>query len=173
MKITTNRLPSSHSNLLFWGADACQRRDLSKAVGRYNPESDELLLAGEDDLTRKIQKLVDIGVQFKVKKHKNGNFYLSDTFGSPTSTDINESEELNELTEPSYKSGALSFSDFVKNTDEQPETKAPVIKSKKSDKKKSLSETENELIQMIRNQSSQDLINATLKELEGSYDPYL
>lgn len=167
MKITTNRLPSSHSNLLFWGADACQRRDLSKAVGRYNPESDELLLAGEDDLTRKIQKLVDIGVQFKVKKHKNGNFYLSDTFGSPTSTDINESEELNELTEPRFKSSALSFSDFVKSQ-EQPEAKAPVIKSKKS-----LSETENELIQIMRDKSSQDLINATLKELEESYDPYL
>lgn len=172
MKITNNKQSSSHDRLMFWGVEAADKRDLTKAVGRYDDQTDALLLAGEDDLTRKIQKLVDIGVQFKVKKHKNGNFYLSDTFGSPTSTDINESEELNELTEPSYKSGALSFSDFVKSQ-EQPEAKAPVIKSKKSDKKKSLSETENELIQMIRSQSSQDLINATLKELEESYDPYL
>ena len=170
MKITTNRPIASHSNLLFWGADACNKRDLSKAVGRYDEKSNELYLAGEDDLTRKIKKLVDIGVNFKVHKHKNSNYFIADTFSTPTTSDLNESE-LNELTEPEFKSTVLSFSDFVKSQT-QPET--PVkTKTIKSDKKKSLSETELELIHAIRNQSSQDLINATLKELEESYDPYL
>ena len=170
MKITTNRLPSSHSNLLFWGADACQRSDLSKAVGRYDEKSDELYLAGTDDLSRKVKKLVDIGVNLRAHKHKNGNYFIADTFSTPTTSDLNESE-LNELTEPEFKSKALSFSDFVKSQI-QPEN--PVkTKTIKSDKKKSLSETELELIHSIRNQSSQDLINATLKELEESYDPHL
>ncbi|MNG25223.1 hypothetical protein D3C84_1100460 [compost metagenome] len=84
---------------------------------------------------------------------------------------MNESA-LNEATEPRFKSSALSFSDFVKNTDEQLEKPAKA-KTIKPDNNKSLSETEVELIHAIRNQSSQDLINATLKELEESYDPHL
>lgn len=174
MKLTTNKQAPSHDRLMFWGELAANKRDLSKAVGRYNPESDELLLAGDDDLTRKIQKLVDIGVQFKVKKHKNGNFYLSDTFGSPTDS-INESEELTELTEPAFKTGALSFSDFVKSqesSEEQPEKQEKKEKKAPKVDKRKLSETESELIQVMRNQSSADLIAATLAELEESYDPY-
>lgn len=170
MKITTNRQIASHSNLLFWGADACNRRDLQKAVGRYDEKSDELYLAGEDDLSKKVQKLIDIGVNLKVHKHKNSNYFIADTFSTPTTSDLNESE-LNELTEPEFKSKALSFSDFVKSQT-QPE-KSVKTKTIKPDKNKSLSETEFELIHAIRNQSSQDLINATLKELEESYDPHL
>ncbi|WP_429128652.1 hypothetical protein [Aeromonas media] len=168
MKITTNRLPSSHSNLLFWGADACNNRDLSKAVGRYDEKSDELYLAGEDDLSKKVQKLIDIGVSLRAHKHKNGNYFIADTFATPTS-DLNESK-LNELTEPEFKSNALSFSDFVKNTDEQPVPEQPKTqKSVKKDKKKSISETEQELIELMRSKSSEALIAATLAELKECY----
>lgn len=170
MKITTNKQPASHDRLMFWGQEAADKRDLSKAVGRYDEKSDELYLAGEDDLTRKIKKLVDIGVNFNAHKHKNSNYFIADTFSTPTTSDLNESE-LNELTEPEFKSKALSFSDFVKSQT-QPENSVKT-KTIKPDKNKSLSETEFELIHAIRNQSSQDLINATLKELEESYDPHL
>jgi len=169
MKLTNNKPIASHSNLLFWGADACNRRDLQKAVGRYDEKSDELYLAGEDDLTRKVKKLVDIGVNLKVHKHKNSNYFIADTFNTPTTSDLNESA-LNEVTEPEFKSKALSFSDFVKNTDEQPVPEQPKTqKSVKKDKKKSIPETEQEIIELMRSKSSDALIAATLAELKECY----
>lgn len=173
MKLTTQRPQSSHSGLCFWGADSADRRDLSKAVGRYNESTDELYIAGSDDLSKKVKQLIELGVNLRAHRHRNQNYFIASTFATPTSTSITEmqddpkimKEALNELTEPEFKSAAMSFSDFVK----QPAPEQPPKKPVKKDKKKSLSETEQELIDMMRSQSSDALIAATLAELKEGY----
>lgn len=83
-----SKLASGHSCLLFWGEAAANNLDMKQALGRYDEPNETVIIAEPmDDLTKKFAKLVELGVQFKIKKHnKTGNFFVSDTFPEPSTT---------------------------------------------------------------------------------------
>lgn len=170
MKLTTKPMNASHSGLMFWGEEAADKRDLKMAVGRYNEKLDELLIAGDDDLTRKVLSLHDLGVNFNIRKHRSGNYYLSDVFATPTSnTDGMNEAMIAEATEPKLKGGRLKFADFIKRDSAE----LPVIK--KSDntiQKKPKPSNPDDQVKQLRDTESKKLIEATLgfiKETDG-YD---
>lgn len=163
MKIVKQLKNSNHCGLVFFNQQFAKTRSLINTIGKYDNESDELMiLDDETNISKKFRALLKANVYMKILPLET-NYYVSFDASENTNTDTGLQESNQSVNEMlSFKSminginqtnpvQKISNKDNIANPEPEPTTKVnkpfpePVVSNSKKDIRQPIVKNETEL----------------------------